>query len=74
MLVGNKCDLENEREVNKLEGQAVAKDWDCPFYETSALIGTNVQEAFYSLVREIRKAQTLQTNQENNKKNSCLLI
>jgi len=55
VLCGNKCDLENERQVTKAEAESISKTWDCPFFETSALARINVEEAFYSLVREIRK-------------------
>ena len=36
VLVGNKCDLESERQVQFHEGQDLAKKWGCTFYETSA--------------------------------------
>jgi len=55
VLCGNKCDLENERQVSKAEAEGLSKSWGCPFYETSALARINVEEAFYDLVREIRK-------------------
>merc|ERR1712137_540867 len=55
VLVGNKCDLEEERQVTTVEGQDLAKSFGCPIYETSAKARINVEEAFYELVREIRK-------------------
>ena len=55
VLVGNKCDLEEERQVTAVEGQDLAKSFGCPIYETSAKARINVEEAFYELVREIRK-------------------
>eukprot|EP01124_Arcella_intermedia_P007787 TRINITY_DN14820_c0_g1_i2.p1 TRINITY_DN14820_c0_g1~~TRINITY_DN14820_c0_g1_i2.p1 ORF type:complete len:109 (+),score=26.42 TRINITY_DN14820_c0_g1_i2:3-329(+) len=55
VLCGNKCDLENQRQVTKEEGQTVANNWAIPFFETSALTTINIDEAFYTLVREIRK-------------------
>jgi GTPase KRas protein len=61
VLIGNKCDLEQERQVTTVEGQDLAKSFGCPFYETSAKARINVEDAFYQLVREIRK--------DNNKKN-----
>jgi small GTP-binding protein len=36
VVVGNKCDLESERQVSKAEGQDLAKSFGCPFLETSA--------------------------------------
>merc|ERR1711871_1732508 len=55
VLAGNKCDLEDERQVTTAEGQDLAKSFACPFFETSAKSRINVEEAFYDLVREIRK-------------------
>lgn len=55
ILVGNKCDLESEREVSQQEGRSVAAQFGCPFIETSAKSRTNVEKAFYDTVREIRR-------------------
>ena len=55
VLVGNKCDLEHERVVPKSEGQALAQQFNCPFFETSAKDHVNVDECFRELVREVRK-------------------
>jgi GTPase KRas protein len=54
VLVGNKCDLESERQVSKEEGTELAQRWKCPFFETSAKLGTNVKECFFEIVRQIR--------------------
>lgn len=37
------------------EGQELARRFDCTFIETSAKARVNVEEAFYQLVREIRR-------------------
>ena len=52
ILVGNKCDLEECREVETSEGRHVAKTLmnNCTFIETSAKDGTNVQKFFATLV------------------------
>ncbi len=52
ILVGNKCDLEDCREVEMSEGQQAAKSImnNCPFIETSAKDGANVQTFFVKLV------------------------
>lgn len=56
MLVGNKCDLEDKREVETAEGEELAKQIGCQFKETSAKTRENVEAAFYDLVREIRRS------------------
>lgn len=54
VLVGNKCDLDGEREVGEQEGKEYAATIHCPFFETSARAAINVEEAFNELIREIR--------------------
>jgi len=53
ILVGNKCDLENERKVSKEKGQDKAKNLNCAFFETSALSGINIAEIFDDLANNI---------------------
>jgi len=55
VLVGNKIDLVNERRVTTQQGAELAASWGCPYIETSAKTRTNVDEAFFELVREIRR-------------------
>ena len=53
ILVGNKCDLENERKVPKEKGEEKAKNMNCPFFETSALSKINIDDIFNELVNNI---------------------
>ncbi|SCU82999.1 LADA_0C09120g1_1 [Lachancea dasiensis] len=53
-LVGNKSDLEDERQVSYEDGVALAKQFNAPFMETSAKQAINVEESFYGLVRLVR--------------------
>ncbi|KAK8585507.1 hypothetical protein V6N13_050486 [Hibiscus sabdariffa] len=53
MLVGNKCDLEDSREVSLGEGKRLAESEGLFFIETSALDSTNVETAFEMVIREI---------------------
>ncbi|XP_017773733.1 PREDICTED: ras-like protein 3 [Nicrophorus vespilloides] len=55
VLVGNKCDLEDERVVGKDLGGNLARTFNCAFMETSAKAKTNVSEIFYDLVKQINK-------------------
>lgn len=52
ILVGNKCDLEDERVVGKEQGQNLARQWNnCAFLETSAKSKINVNEASTSTIQ-----------------------
>jgi len=55
VVVGCKKDLEAERKVDGSVGKAFADSIKAPYVETSAKVGTNVEEAFNLLVQEIRK-------------------
>ncbi|GAN00794.1 RAS protein [Mucor ambiguus] len=55
VLVGNKCDLEGDRQVSSQEGRDLAKNFGCQFIETSAKQRINVDEAFFEVVRDIRR-------------------
>ena len=50
MLVGNKCDESETREVTTAEGEAEATRWGCHFMETSAKTNHNVKELFQELL------------------------
>lgn len=54
VIVGNKSDLEDERQVPYQSGVNLAKQMNAPFLETSAKQAINVEEAFYTLVRLVR--------------------
>ncbi|CCD23452.1 Ras family GTPase RAS1 NDAI_0B04180 [Naumovozyma dairenensis CBS 421] len=54
VIVGNKSDLEDERQVSYQAGVNLAKQMNAPFLETSAKQAINVEEAFYTLVRLVR--------------------
>ena len=71
VLVGNKCDMEDKREVSADEGKKVAEQWGVPFLETSAKGPINVEEAFYQLVREYRtqnEAEAADADKDKGKK------
>lgn len=57
-VVGNKCDLQ-VRAMDMQQAREVAKNYDIPFIETSAKTRMGVDDAFYTLVREIRKDVSL---------------
>ncbi|KAK9151354.1 hypothetical protein Syun_009663 [Stephania yunnanensis] len=53
ILVGNKSDLRDAREVSADEGKALAEAQGLFFMETSALDSSNVASAFQTVVKEI---------------------
>ena len=56
ILVGNKCDLPNDKRMVSLKaGEDKAKEFKIPFYETSCKDGINVKEVFEKLIDDIIK-------------------
>jgi small GTP-binding protein len=55
-LVGNKSDLEDKRQVEKNYGEAVAKEIDAHFTETSAKTGFGINELFVDIAKRFPKA------------------
>ena len=53
-MVGNKVDLQS-RAVDTRQAKVVADSYLIPYVETSAKTRQGVDDAFYTLVREIRK-------------------
>ena len=65
VLIGNKCDLADERELEPEEGIAVSKQWNkVPFYETSAMYKMNVDDAFIDVVRQILRKEVEQQQKQ----------
>ncbi|CAG0920238.1 unnamed protein product [Notodromas monacha] len=65
VLVGNKCDL-STRSIDMNQAKDVARSYAIPFIETSAKTRMGVDDAFYTLVREIRKHKERQGKDKKN--------
>jgi small GTP-binding protein len=70
ILLGNKCDLDNSRDVRKEEVEIFSKEKKMDFYETSAKENINLDEAFKRMIELIfntKETQNLLRNREYNK-------
>ena len=65
ILVGNKCDLENERKVSKEQGEEKAKTMNASFFETSALSKVNIDDIFNEIVNNIFQRTKGQKNDDD---------
>mmetsp|Transcript_14064 Transcript_14064/g.21933 ORF Transcript_14064/g.21933 Transcript_14064/m.21933 type:complete len:208 (+) Transcript_14064:56-679(+) len=65
ILIGNKADMEDHREVSTEEAAAFAKANEMPFYECSAKSGVNVDEAFIDIATSLMNRKDLIQNQNN---------
>ena len=55
ILIGNKSDLEDQRQVTKEQGEEKAKEFGLAFLETSASSGDNLEKAFSLMINEVYK-------------------
>ena len=53
ILIGNKSDLEDQRQVTKEEAEEKATKLEIAFMETSALSGDNLEKAFEKMMNEV---------------------
>ena len=54
MLVATKSDKEIDRKISAERGLKLADEHSMLFFETSAVSGQNVEDAFLSIVRKIK--------------------
>ena len=74
IMVGNKSDLEAQRQVSTEEAKKLSKAWRIPFYEASALTRSNVDAVFSDIVRLVRKsfAEPKNTKSKKDKRKSVI--
>jgi len=72
VVVGNKCDLELQRQVSEDEGRALAKELDCGFTETSARLNEHIERAFELLISAIEKQNNPGSTGTDEK--GCLIV
>jgi Ras-related protein Rab-11A len=67
LIVGNKCDLEEQREITQEEAGKKAEMFKCAFIETSAMQAVNIEKAFNILVENVSKKFINKDNNSGNK-------
>ncbi|XP_064143375.1 ras-related protein Ral-B isoform X1 [Loxodonta africana] len=70
LVVGNKSDLEERRQVPIEEARSKAEEWGVQYVETSAKTRANVDKVFFDLMREIRAKKMSENKDKNGKKSS----
>ena len=66
ILVGNKCDLENERVVSENEAKEIALKYWINYIETSAKEKTNIESLFLDTIKNLLSKQKIKTLNSNN--------
>jgi small GTP-binding protein len=66
ILIGNKMDLENEREIKKEEAEELAEKYGMEFFEISNKEGINIEKAGLSIVKKILEKRQDDSNIETN--------
>ena len=70
LLVGNKVDLENDREVTFSDAKQLAESWGIEYMETSAKNNFNCKEAFERLAQQI----IINKSSASKSKPCCIII
>ena len=69
-VIGNKCDLEDERIISYEQGEKASSKYNFKFMETSAKTNMNIQELFTNISQDIYDLNyTITENNEIKKKN-----
>ncbi|KRX03214.1 P-loop containing nucleoside triphosphate hydrolase [Pseudocohnilembus persalinus] len=68
MLLGNKCDLPDQKKVDTEQSQTYADSRKMEFFETSAKANEKVEEAFISVARKLMKKRDAQLEQKKQMK------
>ncbi|KAK4687438.1 hypothetical protein P7C73_g2676, partial [Tremellales sp. Uapishka_1] len=76
VIVGNKSDLVEERNVSTVEVQTLAEKWGCNYFETSARKSSNITPVFEDIVRQMRRLDTGRRDREGRRKRgkNCVIL
>ncbi len=66
LLIGNKCDLEEGRQISQEEAFEKAKEINACFLEVSALQAVNIEKAFKYLIQQIHNKNNYRIDEKKN--------
>lgn len=66
MILGNKCDIVDRRQVPKERGDQLAIEYNIKFMETSAKSSYNIEDAFINLARDIKTKMEQKMKEQTN--------
>ena len=64
VIIGNKSDLDDKREITKEEGLKKSEEFKTAFMETSALNGDNIDKAFEEIIQQIYQSNCYNIEQD----------
>ncbi|KAJ9084325.1 GTP-binding protein [Entomophthora muscae] len=70
IIVGNKRDLHQQRQISAEEGKELALQWKCQFIESSAKNNENIGQAFEIMIHEVEKS----LSNPSEEKKECLIL
>ncbi|XP_049851201.1 ras-related protein Rap-1-like [Schistocerca gregaria] len=74
ILVGNKCDLADQRVITSEQGTNLSIRFECKFLEASAKTKTNVDAIFHNLVRQVNQLMPQEKKKKVDRRGGCMLI
>jgi len=75
VLVGNKCDLQEQRVISTAQGEELARKFGgCAFLEASAKNKINVDAVFFDLIRQVNRKHSSSSTGKEKKKGGCTLL
>eukprot|EP01123_Difflugia_compressa_P015143 TRINITY_DN835_c0_g1_i3.p1 TRINITY_DN835_c0_g1~~TRINITY_DN835_c0_g1_i3.p1 ORF type:complete len:121 (-),score=30.25 TRINITY_DN835_c0_g1_i3:131-493(-) len=74
VIVANKCDLTDEREVSVQASHDLSLRYNIPLYEVSAKTGQNINMAFVDVVKQVLGVSEKKKKKNAGKKRLCQIL
>ena len=74
LLIGNKADLEETREVKYIDAAELASSWNSKYFEVSVKNGNNINQCFLEVITEALKSNKTHPVKHTKSKKCCILM